>query len=702
MALMLTAGQLVFGFSRLMAFGGPAALVVALIVFPSWPGAFVPILVMVGATVGLRVFNISLGKYSYLSPSGIVALSGALLVGPVPTAIGLAGGTMLADWALMRKAPAAAAVNVGREILSVFAGFGFFALAFEVSGAREVLSPEGVPSLAIFVFAYFFAWRALFYFTLLVRGKLRGQDRLLILRYEIIAGGLMMVAAAAVVFSVVALPPGLSWVLIGLTLGMGGLMFRRILEEAIQAEELNKLHAMDAVITGNMSLDDALGRIEELAHRILDWGDFRIFSRHGGAWEMQYRSAIGREGRGKPHSGFADLRAEVMENGQPLVITQTERDPRTRMLPSDVQSLVVQPLKLGDELIGTLELEHHKRNGYRRNHLVLLDACAHRIATAVHIAELRRPLVDTVGRVGAEVQTLRGSADNLRQTAGAMRDASAAIGRGLSRQDVEVGASMTDTQQLMEAGEDVVDGGAKAATASSDASEVAQRSRETIRDAIEKLVGLQQFVGETSDKVRELEQSSQKIVRFIASIRDLADMTNLVALNAGIEAARAGEHGRGFAVVAHEIRRLAEQSGEAAQEAGGLVGDLQGRLREVVDQMRRGQVSVSGVEQMSTEGLEALDSIVVATRDATDHARRIARTARGQETALNGLRDRMATVSEISSKNRLDVDVLIERAEDIATRLEEMGHATRELQDVATMLTDLTRRFAFGDGPSKA
>src|SRR5206468_163109 len=85
-------------------------------------------------------------------------------------------------------------------------------------------------------------------------------------------------------------------------------------------------------------------------------------------------------------------------------------------------------------------------------------------------------------------------------------------------------------------------------------------------------------------------------------------MTNLLALNAAIEAARAGKHGKGFAVVAEEVRRLAEQSSSAALEAGELVQDIHRQVGEVVEQMRRGQVNVGGVEELSSAALEALDA----------------------------------------------------------------------------------------------
>jgi methyl-accepting chemotaxis protein len=151
--------------------------------------------------------------------------------------------------------------------------------------------------------------------------------------------------------------------------------------------------------------------------------------------------------------------------------------------------------------------------------------------------------------------------------------------------------------------------------------------------------------------------------------------------------------------VAQEVGRLADQSASAAVEAGQLIGDLQSRLGEVIEQMRRGNQSVAGVEEVSAGGLQAMDSIVRATADATQRARHIAETAEGQQGAFAQLRERMGTVAEISSRNRSAASDVIERAKDVETRLEEMGHASRELENVAAMLSDLTRQFAAAGTP---
>src|SRR5207249_11022649 len=245
-----------------------------------------------------------------------------------------------------------------------------------------------------------------------------------------------------------------------------------------------------------------------------------------------------------------------------------------------------------------------------------------------------------------QLATLVRAAEALREVAGAVAASTRAIREGVVSEEGEVSGGLEATETLAQVSRRVSNDGAEAARASSAASDVAGKNRQQIRDAIERLVALKGFVGESSSKVQQLGQVSRRSTGFIASIRELADMTNLLALNAAIEAARAGKHGKGFAVVAEEVRRLAEQSSTAALEAGELVQDIHRQVGEVVEQMRRGQVNVGGVEELSSAALEALDAIVAATAEATSHAQRIAAAAGDQDKAFGKLRQRIHAVAE--------------------------------------------------------
>ncbi len=672
---------------------GTGILVVELLDRDAWVRLWPAVPIVMAGTLALRTFQFRLGKYAYTSQVGVGALAGALMVGPGATLLGVALGTAVADRGWLRRDTHAAWVNACREVVALSAAYGILALVLTVSRAPGVLSYEGVPALAVFAVAYFLASRGLFYFTLLARGKLSADDRMLILRYEIVAYALTIAGAAGVVFTLEMLPP-LSWPFVAAPLVFGGFVLKRIVEEAIQAEEMNKIHAMETVITSNVGLDASLRRIEELAHRILDWTSYRVCHRREAGVQVVYEGAAR---HGVPGAdGDADLdelRAEAVAAKKTLVVQDASRDARTLQFLGGSRSLVIQPLVFADECIGTLELGHLQPRRYGRTELTLIETCALRIATALHITELRRPLLETVRRIDEQAQKLGQATELLREAAQAMTDSMQVVGAGLQQQETDLKRGLAATEQLTRATERVARDSADAAAANESASDVAARHRSTIEDALGRLVGLKAFVEGSAARVSDLGTASRRVVSFLASIQELAELTNLLALNAAIEAARAGAHGKGFAAVADEVRQLAEQSGAAAREAGRLVAEMQQRLREVVEQMDKGRSGVAGVEQLSGQGLDALDAVVRATHEARQGAGRITETAAGQRAAYGDLRERMEAVEQTARGNREGIDTMMTRAGDVATGLEDLGRASHELADVVAMLDELTRRF---------
>jgi len=690
-------GRFVALYSRGLAWVGTALLIAVLAADPRWLGQIPEIVVLFGSAVALRGLSVPLSKYSYLTQTALVGLAGSLLVGVPATALALTGATVITDWLWQRKPLRVAWINLGREVITLVAAYGVYAAALhwlDMPNGAPVLSIELLPGLAGYALAYFVFGRVLFYVTLIIRAKLEPSERLMIVRYEVIAYAATLLAATIFVGAVVAFVDVGAWILVSLVLTFLGLLLKQMIEEAISAEELNKIHAMEAVITANISLEDSFQRIERLANRLVDWGDFRIYRLHDGVMSLVHRSERGRAGRGEPSEDTTALRHAVAASGETVVIDDVTRDKRVADAPLEVQSMVIVPLKFGDQVIGTLEIEHHKKNSYRRQDVLTITTFASQLATAVHITDLRRPLVETVERMTRQLAAIAQTAEALKGAASAVAQSTGVIREGVRREEGEVSGGLEATESLAQVSRRVSDDGAGAARASTAASDVASRNRTQIREAIERLVALKAFVGESSSKVQQLGQMSRRITGFIASIRELADMTNLLSLNAAIEAARAGKHGKGFGVVADEVRRLAEQSASAAAEAGELVQDIHTQVGEVVEQMRRGQVNVGDVEELSAAALEALDAIVAATAEATAHAGRITAAAGEQNQAFARLRERINAVASIAGKNRVEADDVATRAVQAAEGLTDLERATRDLEQVATMLRDLTRGFA--------
>ena len=183
----MTVQRFVTVYSQGLAYAGLVLLAVVLGADLRWLQQVPEIIVLLGACVVLRGLHIPLSKYSYLTQTGLVALAGSLLVGLPAAAIGVAGGTVITDWAWHRKPLRVAWINLGREVIALVAAYGVYAFVLEAADIPPQAHSAIVLPMFAFALTYFLISRALFYLSLLVRGKLELGERMLILRYEMLA-----------------------------------------------------------------------------------------------------------------------------------------------------------------------------------------------------------------------------------------------------------------------------------------------------------------------------------------------------------------------------------------------------------------------------------------------------------------------------------------------------------------------------------
>lgn len=681
-------------YARFLQFGGIVLALTVLVLDRRWLDQTLGTPLLLAGVVLLRATPIRLSKYSYLTQTGLAALAGALVLGPSPVVLALLLGVMGSDLLILRKAARVAQINAGREVIAFMGAYGLYSMVWELTG-RPGLGLEILPAGFTLMATYFVLTRALFYFSMLLRNKLEAQEQLLILRWEVIAYLVTLVGLVAVAGAVHALAPA-GWIPVLLLLAVLGLLTRKILEEAIAAEDLNKVHLMELAVSGNVTLQASLEQIERLAYRLLDWGDFRIYRREGDDATLMYRSDIGRPGRGVPPAEFAVQRREVLASGRTEVIRDVRRDPRFGLLDDGIRCVVIQPLRFGDEMLGTMELDHFKANAYHAKDLSALNTVAAQVATAIHIAELRRPLVGLVELISNQVAALARATESLRRSAETLTSTSRAMGQSVGDQREFVRVGLEDTTTLAGVSAAMAGEGSRAAEASSRAAELAAQNRVVLDQALDRLVRFKEFVAASSIQVAGLGDVSRRITGFIGSIREIADATNLIALNAAIEAARAGREGRGFAVVAEEIRQLASQSLAAAREAGALVNEVTAKVGAVGAQMHVGESVAADVEGVSNATASAFDQIVSATGEAGDHAQRVAGMAASQEEAFQRLNQRFSRIADGSERMNADAAALAQRADEAVRGQAELERAIGELGDVAAELQQIARHFDVG------
>ncbi len=212
-------------------------------------------------------------------------------------------------------------------------------------------------------------------------------------------------------------------------------------------------------------------------------------------------------------------------------------------------------------------------------------------------------------------------------------------------------------------------------------SDVATEGRQGVATAVTGMQSIQTNVSHIAEIIEGLGENSKQIGEIVDTIAGIAEQTNLLALNAAIEAARAGEHGRGFAVVADEVRKLAEQSQEAASEISERIGRIQSSTQEAVDAMHQGLSEVmDGTKTVQGAGtsFEGIASMVGKVAEAS----RAMQSSVGRLTQSIGRID--AAVEEINTKSRSVAD----EAQTVSAATEEETASMHEIADASRKLAE--------------
>ncbi|PJA97265.1 MAG: hypothetical protein CO129_02215 [Ignavibacteriales bacterium CG_4_9_14_3_um_filter_34_10] len=210
-----------------------------------------------------------------------------------------------------------------------------------------------------------------------------------------------------------------------------------------------------------------------------------------------------------------------------------------------------------------------------------------------------------------------------------------------------------------------------------------QESIHKIDQMISKIKEVANFVQSTSVRLAELGKSTESITGILQVIDDIADQTNLLALNAAIEAARAGEHGRGFAVVADEVRKLAERSSKSTKEIGKIISDIQTETLNVVETMNAGNIEVKEVIKMTESSQKALSEIPSNIQEVVDLVSQIAFASEEQT----------STSKQVSA----NVDSISGIIEESARAVSQIAEATNDLTKLAVNLQELLNMFRLSE-----
>ncbi len=292
------------------------------------------------------------------------------------------------------------------------------------------------------------------------------------------------------------------------------------------------------------------------------------------------------------------------------------------------------------------------------------------------------------------VTTVKDSAILVDAAAKQTEAASQHLVRASETQTKQAAAASESIGQVATAIEEVSGNAERCSDVAHHSVDVAHKGGEAVRRTIEGMNTIREAIQDTSKRIKRLGESSQEIGNIVALIEEIAEQTNILALNASIEASRAGEAGRGFAVVADEVQKLAERSSNATKQIEVLVSTIQSDTNEAVVAMERSTTDVVGGSLLAENAGAALVEIEQVSHQIATLVRNISTSAKGQTTAAANITKNMQVLREITSKamaSTASTSSAIRKLSQLASQLRKTvsGFA---LPDVSTGTGILTQR----------
>ncbi|MBI5329187.1 MAG: Tar ligand binding domain-containing protein [Betaproteobacteria bacterium] len=288
------------------------------------------------------------------------------------------------------------------------------------------------------------------------------------------------------------------------------------------------------------------------------------------------------------------------------------------------------------------------------------------------LAVMRNNLHELVASISQNVK-------GLRQSAGELASSAEGSARSTEMQAEAASSMAASVEQLSVSIDQVEEHASEARTITQESSRQSSEGGRIIHEAAAEMSHISEAVNNTAGTIKDLNEYSEQISSIVQVIKDIADQTNLLALNAAIEAARAGEQGRGFAVVADEVRKLAERTGNSTHEISDMIGKIQVGAQRAVQEMESGVKRVSDGVDLAHQAGDSVTSI----RGSAEQ------TTRAVDDINLALKEQSIAARDIAQK----VERIAQGSEENSAAVAQTAAAAQRLDQLARALADLAGRF---------
>lgn len=318
------------------------------------------------------------------------------------------------------------------------------------------------------------------------------------------------------------------------------------------------------------------------------------------------------------------------------------------------------------------------------------------------IRDMRQTVSKLLQQTNNSAEQLAASSQELTASANQSAQASEQVAQSVTNSAsavVEQQQDVGDALDSIDAAMGSIDRLGKTADAVSDhatkANNQATEGGGAVETAVNQIISVEKIVNDSALTVDKLGKRSQEIGQIVEAISGIAEQTNLLALNAAIEAARAGEHGRGFAVVSEEVRKLAEESQEAAQKIATLIGDIQNDTTNAVDSMQKGTAAVRAGTQSVEKLRDTFDDIREATDNVANEARNMVKELDAVAKETQNIRNKSEKISEKSAGVSGEMENVSAAAQQQSASAEEIASASDALSALAQGLQGSLQNFRY-------